>query len=109
LNYTAYDSQINYEEDIKKAQIALEDMAQEINGSDSNESATQMSQRQSNQQQQDAPSKAVADGDCLSPNGKLLSPLKNNKHLVKGLMTREFAGAFADEEIIFESIKNHKL
>jgi hypothetical protein len=104
-NYTAYDNQITYEEDIKRAQIALEDMAHEINGSDINESAAQSGQRQINHQN----SKTAAKKGCVSPNEKSLSPFKNSKHLVKGLMTREFAGAFADEEIIFESIKNHKL
>lgn len=76
---TAYDNSINYEEDMKKASIALEDMAQEINSSD--EISNRISRLSS-------------------------SPYKNNKHLVKGLMTREFAGAFADEETIFESISN---
>lgn len=62
---------LNYEEEMKRASMALEDMAQEINNSNETEVA--------------------------------------QKHLVKGLMTREFAGAFADEETIFESISNHKL
>lgn len=85
---TAYDT-ISYEEDMKKASIALEDMAQEINSKDDiyNEIAQHSS-------------------DCVT---RSTSPFKNNKHLVKGLMTREFAGGFADEEIIFESISNHKL
>jgi hypothetical protein len=106
-HHTAYDNQITYEEDIKRAQIALEDMAHEINGQEVAEPATQSGHRQNGQQQQHASSRTIADGGSLSPNGKLLSPFKNNKHLVKGLMTREFAGAFADEEIIFESIKNN--
>lgn len=107
-NYTAYDNQITYEEDIKKAQIALEDMAHEINGSEINEPGAQSGHRQNNHQQQPSP-KTSAENGCVPPSGKSLSPFKNNKHLVKGLMTREFAGAFADEEIIFESIKNNKL
>lgn len=87
---TAYDNSMNYEEDMKRASIALEDMAQEINSSDGMKKEVA----------QNSP-------DCIS---KLsCSPYKNNKHLVKGLMTREFAGAFADEETIFESISNHKL
>lgn len=86
---TAYDNSITYEEDMKRASIALEDMAQEINSSDDIH----------NEVAQNSP-------DCIS---KLSSPYKNNKHLVKGLMTREFAGAFADEDTIFESISNHKL
>lgn len=73
---TAYENSITYEEDVKRASIALEDMAQVA---------------------QDLP-------DCISK-----SSYKNNKHLVKGLMTKEFAGAFADEETIFESISNHEL
>lgn len=87
---TAYDSSITYEEDMKRASIALEDMAQEINSSDGIKNGIA----------QDSP-------DCISKSST--SPYKNNKHLVKGLMTREFAGAFADEETIFESISNHKL
>ena len=100
-HYTAYDNQINYEEDMKKASIALEDMAQEIIRSDDNELA----------QNHKHPFKIANDaapptGGITSSGTKSPSPFKNNKHLVKGLMTREFAGAFADEEIIFESIKN---
>lgn len=87
ISATAYDNSISYEEDMKRASIALEDMAQEINSSDDI----------NNEVAQDYISK------------KSSSPYKNNKHLVKGLMTREFAGAFADEETIFESISNHKL
>lgn len=87
---TACDNSMTYEEDMKRASIALEDMAQEINSSDGIK----------NEIAQDSP-------DCISKSST--SPYKNNKHLVKGLMTREFAGAFADEETIFESISNHKL
>lgn len=87
---TACDNSMTYEEDMKRASIALEDMAQEINSSDGIK----------NEIAQDSP-------DCISKS--FTSPYKNNKHLVKGLMTREFAGAFADEETIFESISNHKL
>lgn len=87
---TAYDNSITYEEDMKRASIALEDMAHEINSSDNiNHEIAQSSP------------------DCISKSSS--SPYRNNKHLVKGLMTREFAGAFADEETIFESISNHKL
>lgn len=83
---TAYDNSINYEEDMKRASIALEDMAQEINSADDIHNE-------------------IAQNSSVS-----VSKLsKNNKHLVKGLMTREFAGAFADEKIIFERISNHKL
>lgn len=88
---TACDLSITYEEDMKRASIALEDMAQEINSSDG---------ITMNEVAQNSP-------DCISKLSS--SPYKNNKHLVKGLMTREFAGAFADEETIFESISNHKL
>jgi len=87
---TACENSITYEEDMKRASIALEDMAQEIKSTDSmNNEVAQNSQ------------------DCISRLSS--SPFKNNKHLVKGLMTREFAGAFADEETIFESISNHRL
>lgn len=74
ITANAYDNSITYEEDLKRASIALEDMAQEISCS---------SETNNNEIAQ--------------------------KHLVKGLMTREFAGAFADEETIFESISNHIL
>lgn len=86
---TAFDT-INYEEDMKKASIALEDMAQEINSKDDTH-------------------KEVAQNSSDCGTRLSSSSYKNNKHLVKGLMTREFAGGFADEEIIFESISNHML
>lgn len=88
----AYDNSIDYEEELKRASIALEDMAQEINSSDN--------------LKDDSPPNHT-DAVIKSPSGN--SSMKNNRHLVKGLMTREFAGAFADEETIFESISNHKL
>lgn len=90
---TAYDNSIDYEEELKRASIALEDMAQEINSSDG------VNDNEGARNTPDVASKTSSG-----------SPMyKNNRHLVKGLMTREFAGAFADEETIFESISNHKL
>lgn len=97
-HYTAYDSQITYEEEMNRASMALKDIAQEINGTDEFESNHQPSSRNVN-----------GNATAVTTQTETKSPLKNNKHLVKGLMTREFAGAFADEDIIFESIKNHKL
>lgn len=98
--YTAYDSQIMYEEEMNRASMALEDIAQEINRSDDSETGQQYSARKITGNQ--------TTGAAASETNSL-SPYKNNKHLIRGLMTREFAGAFADEEIIFENIKNHKL
>lgn len=157
---TAYDNSIDYEEDVKRASIALEDMAQEIShqqqaisnsssSSDSNNNNNNFTSTKSKGNsktnhsinhydrdelaQNHCPSKVTNDlSNChhtrksiqdnkhagaldkdssMHSNHSSLttSPFKNNKHLVKGLMTREFAGAFADEETIFESISHHKL
>lgn len=99
---TAYDLPINYEEDLERASIALEDMAHEINSSDgpNNANNNYNNDDDNNNFAQDSP-------ECISKLSS--SSYKNNRHLIKGLMTREFAGAFADEETIFESISNHKL
>lgn len=103
-SYTAHELPINYEEDLKRASIALEDMAHEINSSDGtsciNKTSSSFNDDDNNNFAQNSP-------DCISKLSS--SSYKNNRHLVKGLMTREFAGAFADEETIFESISNHKL
>lgn len=77
---SAYENSTSYEEDMKKACIALEDMAQEINSLD------------------DVTNEVAQEPD-----------LSLDRHLVKGLISCEFAGAFADEETMFDSISNHKL
>lgn len=76
---TACNEPLTYEEDMERAFLALQDMAHETAQSSIN----------------------------FFP--RITSPYKNSKHLVRGLMTREFAGAFADEETIFNSISNHNL
>lgn len=101
---TAFELPINYEEDLEKASIALEDMAHEMNSSDGMNCPNNTNNY--NKNDDDNNNFAQNSPDCIS---KFSSSYKNNRHLVKGLMTREFAGAFADEETIFESISNHKL
>lgn len=82
---------------MERASIALEDMAHEIHSSDGIKD--ELAQESS----------GCMSASSANNNRTMSSPYKNNKHLVKGLMTREFAGAFADEDTIFESISNHKL
>lgn len=89
---------------MERASIALEDMAHEIHSSDGIKD--ELAQVSSGCLTGSAGAASVAGSTATAASNK---PYKNNKHLVKGLMTREFAGAFADEDTIFESISNHKL
>jgi len=121
---------IDYEEDLKRASIALEDMAQEIsktNGFEATSSPSSVTTRQQNGKSLQSHNLLLSTADTIDTQQQAFNPninskyppntssslttlpFKGNKHLVKGLMTREFAGTFADEEIIFESISNHKL
>lgn len=94
---------------MERASIALEDMAHEIHSSDGIKDEP-LAQESSGCSTTTASASTNTSANVGTNNkSNITSPYKNNKHLVKGLMTREFAGAFADEDTIFESISNHKL
>lgn len=109
---TALNSIVDYEEELKRASMALEDMAQEItNGNGiSTKSGTKTHSQNLLLSTADSLDRYTHNHSNLKgSNSSHMPSFKNNEHLVKGLMTREFAGTFADEEIIFESISNHRL
>lgn len=136
---TAYENPISYEEDLERASNALEDMAQEINNNfdvvikanninkniidtdslnNNNSAATSnitCTRSSNNHHNYD---NSTDDGAQIhnlreyiskTSSSQVPTQLKNNRHFVKGLMTKEFASGFADEETIFDIISNHKI